>query len=223
MDKNKKALVLLSGGQDSVTSLFWALENFGNVAALTVKYGQKHATEVLCAKKIAKKIGIEHNVVDMSFLKNLSPNSLTTSDSCVEISNKKGLPDTFVPGRNMLFITTACAWGYARGFVDIVIGVSQVDYSGYPDCRANFISACEKTVSLALDTTVKIHAPLIFMSKKDTVLLMQSFGKIDYLKYTHTCYNGKRPPCGVCAACVLRREGFNLAGMEDPLEKKGTK
>src|SRR5690606_1890821 len=122
---------------------------------------------------------------------------------------------TFVPGRNLVFLTLAAAWGWPRGIHDLVAGTSQTDYSGYPDCRRDTLDALERTLSLGLERDIRIHTPLMRLSKKETVLLAAELGALEAMALTHTCYRGERPPCGTCAACVLRAKGFAEAGVPD--------
>jgi 7-cyano-7-deazaguanine synthase len=129
----------------------------------------------------------------------------------------KNLPASFVPGRNILFLTIAAAYAYTQNIKDIVIGVSQIDYSGYPDCRKEFIKKMEKAISTGMEYKFKIYTPLINKSKKDIVLLAKKLGILSFMKFTHTCYNGVRPGCGKCPACKLRDKGFKSAGIKDPI------
>ncbi len=214
-----KALVLLSGGQDSTTALFWAKENFKEIYTISFYYGQRHSIELESVKKIVEIANVENKIIDISFLKDLTTSALL-KDEDIKINPHNNLPTSFVPGRNMLFLSIAASYAYDKGIRDLVIGVSQVDYSGYPDCRDDFIRSMERTISYAMDTKFRIHAPLIYMSKKDEVLYMESIGKLDVLAFTHTCYKGVFPPCGECPACKLRAGGFKEAGIEDPIYKR---
>lgn len=222
MKKTNKALVLLSGGQDSTTSLFWAKKKFTSVETLSFDYGQRHRVELKSAKKIARLAGVKNTVIKIKEFEALKHNALL--DKKINLKGKdsvnKSLPASFVPGRNILFLTVAAAFAYTRGIEDIVIGVSQVDYSGYPDCRAGFIRSMQKTLSIGMEHPVKIHTPLIKLDKKQTVLLAVKLGAMEAMAHTHTCYEGKKPGCGKCPACVLRKKGFELAKIADPLEKK---
>jgi 7-cyano-7-deazaguanine synthase len=216
-DKSK-ALVLLSGGQDSTTSFFWATKKFGHVETLSFDYGQRHRVELKSAEKIAGLAGARNTVIKIKEFEALKNNALL--DKKINLKGKdsvnKNLPASFVPGRNILFLTVAAAFAYTRGIKDIVIGVSQVDYSGYPDCRAEFIRSMEKTLSIGMEYPVKIHTPLIKLDKRQTVLLAIKLGALEMMAYTHTCYEGKKPGCGKCPACVLRKKGFDEAGIKDP-------
>ena len=216
---SSKALVLLSGGQDSTTSLHWALSKYDEVYTITFDYGQVHSVELDCAKKIAEEAGVSNFVVDATFLGSLSKNSMIDKD--IEITTgENGLPSTFVPGRNMLFLSIAAGWAYDKGIRDIVIGVSQVDFSGYPDCREEFITSMQQSISLATDTEFVIKAPLLHLTKAEEVKLMVDLGKLDSLKNSHTCYKGVVPACGECPACILRAQGFKEAGYDDPIFKR---
>ncbi len=216
----KKIIVLFSGGQDSTTLLFWAKKHFEQVLALTIGYGQRHSVELQQAKKIAKIAGAEHFLLDFDLYKNISANSLTNPDLKVpKGTNHEGLPNTFVPGRNYFFLGLAAVFGYERNIRNIAIGANQIDYSGYPDCRENFLQATEKALSLALDKNIKIHAPLLFLDKKDIWKLAKELDVLDIvIEESHTCYNGNRQQkhpwgygCGECPACILRKEGFEKA------------
>ncbi len=215
------ALVVLSGGQDSTTCLYWALDRFGagNVSAITFDYGQRHRIELDCAERVAAAAGVPWALLPIDTFAALGGNALT--DSGIEVRTSldedTGLPNTFVPGRNLIFLTFAAAWAWPRRIGNIVTGVAQTDYSGYPDCREETIRALEATIGLGMESDVRLHAPLMHLSKKDTVELAAGLGAIDAMALTHTCYNGQRPPCGTCAACELRARGFAEAGIEDPL------
>jgi 7-cyano-7-deazaguanine synthase len=218
MMKNK-AMVLLSGGQDSTTSLFWAKKKFGTVETVSFDYGQRHRVELKSAAKIARLARVKNSVIVIREFESIKNSALLDAKAAVSKKHKlnKKLPATFVPGRNILFLTAAAALAYTKKTVNLVIGVSQVDYSGYPDCRGEFIKSMEKSLSLGMEYPVKIHTPLISLDKKGTVLLAKKLGALDMMKHTHTCYEGKNPPCGKCPACLLREKGFKEAGIRDPL------
>lgn len=215
-----RALVVLSGGQDSTTCLYWALDKFGTdaVTSITFDYGQRHRVELDCASKVAEYAGIENVIIPIDTFAALGGNALT-DDIDVEDETAEGstLPNTFVPGRNLVFLTFAAAYAWQRGIDHLVTGVAQTDYSGYPDCRDEAIQSLQQTLQLGMESSVVIHTPLMNLSKKETVQLAASLGGINAMSLTHTCYNGERPPCGHCAACVLRAKGFSEAGIEDPL------
>lgn len=215
-----KALVVLSGGQDSTTCLYWAIRRFGveNVSSLTFDYGQRHRIELDCARRIAVQAGVAQTQLPIDTFAALGGNSLTGKEA-VDTSGvpAKGLPNTFVPGRNLVFLTFAAAYAWQRGIEHLVTGVAQTDYSGYPDCRAETLDALQQSLRLGMESNVTLHTPLMNLSKGETVSLAQDLGALDALADSHTCYNGVRPPCGECAACVIRAKGFEEAGVADPL------
>jgi 7-cyano-7-deazaguanine synthase len=213
------AVVVLSGGQDSTTCLWWAIERFGraNVECLTFDYGQRHRIELECAARVAEHAGVAATVLPIDTFRALGGNALTDDDIGVDSASGNKLPATFVPGRNLVFLTYAAAWAWPRDIADIVTGVAQTDYSGYPDCRRETIDSLENTLLLGMERPFNIHTPLMQLSKAETVLLARDLGALDAMALTHTCYEGKRPPCGQCQACVLRAKGFAEAGVEDPL------
>lgn len=207
----EKALVVFSGGQDSTTCLFWALKQFKKVYALTFAYGQKHVKEVEVAREIAYRAGVEWDMMDVSFISKLGANSLT--DATIEMDKEKpadSFPNTFVPGRNMFFLGVAAVYARERGINHIVTGVSQTDFSGYPDCRDAFIKSLNVTINLAMDEQFVIHTPLMWIDKCETWALADKLGVFDLVRNeTLTCYNGvEGDGCGHCPACVLRREGL---------------
>lgn len=216
-----RALVVLSGGQDSTTCLFWAMDRFGReqVESVTFDYGQRHRIEIDSAQRVARLAGVPNIVLPIDTFAALGGNALT--DAAVDVPDTvpsgSELPATFVPGRNLIFLTYAAAWGWRRGIGHLVTGVAQTDYSGYPDCRRDTIDALERALQLGLGRDLTIHTPLSSLSKKETVLLARELGALDVMRFTHTCYRGQRPPCGVCAACRLRARGFAEAGVADPL------
>jgi len=212
------AVVLLSGGQDSTTCLVWAKARFARVAAVTIDYGQRHRVELECAAIIARLAGVEHAVIPCDSFRALGGNALTGDESVAAgVRSDSELPNTFVPGRNLVFLTLAAAWGWTRGMSELVTGVCQTDYSGYPDCRADTMAVLQQALRLGMDAAFTIHTPLMHLSKAGSVLLLRDLGGLDLLTHSHTCYNGGRPPCGTCPACVLRARGFAEAGIADPL------
>lgn len=215
------AVVVLSGGQDSTTCLYWAIDRFGtgNVAAITFDYGQRHRVELDCAKTVAAAAGVPQTCLPINTFTALGGDTLTadSTDASGEIDSSTGLPNTFVAGRNLIFLTYAAAWAWPRKIQHIVTGVAQTDYSGYPDCRNETIESLQQTLRLGMESVVTIHAPLMYLSKKETVQLAEKLDALDVMAHTHTCYNGERPPCGECAACRLRAKGFSEAGISDPL------
>lgn len=219
--KQDKALVLLSGGQDSTVCLYWAMSHFGRdrVTAISFDYGQRHRIELECAATIAAAAGVAHSCLPIDTFAALGGDALTDADMPVdtEAGQQTGLPNTFVPGRNLIFLTFAAAYAYQHGMQHLVAGVAQTDYSGYPDCRLQTIESLQETIRLGMEYDVEIHAPLMHKSKKETVELARELGALDVMADTHTCYNGTRPPCGACPACLLRAKGFAEAGIDDPL------
>ncbi|MBX9669912.1 MAG: 7-cyano-7-deazaguanine synthase QueC [Candidatus Obscuribacterales bacterium] len=216
----KTALVILSGGQDSTTCLYWAKSRFQKVLALSFAYGQRHIIELESAKQICHKANIKHEIVDLgAVFQHVS--SLTNTNLEIPLANAEHaetLPSTFVPGRNILFLSLAASRAYVLNCDSIIIGVSQEDYAGYPDCREDFIDSMEKSITRGLDRPIKIEAPLLHLTKKDTVeLAVQMPGCLEALALSTTCYNGSLPPCQNCNACELRARGFRQAAVDDPL------
>lgn len=218
---DSRTLVVLSGGQDSTTCLYWAIDRFGvaNVATLTFDYGQRHRIELECAQRVAAHAGVPNRILPIDTFAALGGDALTDSNIDVqrELDASGGLPNTFVPGRNLVFLTFAAAFAYQRSIGNVVAGVAQTDYSGYPDCREGTITSLQHTIRLGMEFEVSLHTPLMHLSKKETVELARDLGALPAMALTHTCYNGERPPCGECPACVLRARGFAEAGLEDPL------
>ncbi|MDC0036682.1 7-cyano-7-deazaguanine synthase QueC [bacterium] len=212
-----KALILFSGGQDSTTCLAQACADFpGEIMAIGFDYGQRHTIELEQAAKLANLANVDYHVIDLPFIAALSRNALTSND--VEITHEEGqLPSTFVPGRNLFFLSAAAVFAREHNIQILYTGVCETDYSGYPDCRSDFIASATTTINLAMETNIEIRTPLMHLTKADTVQLMHDLGKLDWYSESHTCYEGKRPACGVCPACVLRLKGFAEAGVEDPL------
>ncbi|MDA7026224.1 7-cyano-7-deazaguanine synthase QueC [Bacillus sp. CLL-7-23] len=207
--KQEKAIVVFSGGQDSTTCLLWALKQFHEVEAVTFQYNQRHIQEIEAAKKIAEKLGVKHHLLDMTLLNQLAPNALTRDD--IKIEAKEGeLPSTFVPGRNLVFLSFAAILAYQVGARHIVTGVCETDFSGYPDCRDAFIKSCNVTVNLAMERPFVIHTPLMWLNKAETWKLADDLNALDFVKNeTLTCYNGiMADGCGECPACKLRANGY---------------
>lgn len=229
--KPTSALILLSGGQDSTTCLAWALKNFKKVYAIAFDYGQTHKIELKSAQKIAKLSKIHLKIQKISLLKDLATSALT--DKTLKITNlkinkthpeKTKLPSTFVPGRNLIFLSAAAIYAHQISVNTLITGVCQTDYSGYPDCRDDFVKSLEKTINLAFGSSqnskqaIKILTPLMWLTKAETVKLMANLGQLELLKHSHTCYKGLRPACGQCPACKLRLKGFQEARVKDPLK-----
>jgi 7-cyano-7-deazaguanine synthase len=224
-DKSKKAVVLLSGGLDSATALAMAGRDGFCCHALTIAYGQRHAVEVEAARKVAGALGVEHRAFPLD-LRAFGGSALTGAepvpvDRSLE-SMSTGIPITYVPARNTIFLSLALAWAEVLGSFDIYVGVNAIDYSGYPDCRPEFLAAFEQLANLATKAGVekqgsfRIHAPLVHLSKADIIRLGVSLG-VDY-SLTHSCYDpaADGAACGRCDSCQLRRAGFEAAGIPDP-------
>ena len=220
-----KAIVLLSGGLDSAVAIYLAKSKGYEVYALSFSYGQKHTKELECAKNLAKKVGAkEHKIVNLA-LNSWGGCSLT--DDSMEVktgdAERSDIPDTYVPARNMVFLSVAASYAEAVKAQDIFIGVSQVDYSGYVDCRQEFIEAMEKAINQGTELAVEqkkpimIHAPFINMTKAEEIKMGIELG-LDFAG-TWTCYKGGEKPCGECDSCLLRLKAFEEAGMIDPLMK----
>lgn len=218
MENNKQlglrkdaCLVLFSGGQDSTTCLLEAVKTHKEVVAVSVNYGQRHAEELACAARIAKELGVEHHILDMSLLNQLAPNALTRADMVVDTEVAEGaLPNTFVEGRNLLFLSFVAVMAKTKGIQKIITGVSQSDFSGYPDCRDSFIKSLNVTLNLAMDYEFVIETPLMWLTKEETWEMADKLGGLDFIRHkTLTCYNGViGDGCGECPACHLRRRGL---------------
>ncbi|RXK17999.1 7-cyano-7-deazaguanine synthase QueC [Macrococcus sp. DPC7161] len=206
---NNKALVVFSGGQDSTTCVFHALKQYDTVELVTFNYGQRHALEIEVAKNIASDLGLKHHILDMSLLSQLSPNALT--DHTLAIESNSTVPNTFVPARNLLFMSFAAALAYQIEARHIITGVCETDFSGYPDCRDNFIKSLNLTINLSMDMNFEIHTPLMWLDKKETWALADELGRLDYIRnQTLTCYEGIiGDGCGECPSCKLRKNGLD--------------
>jgi 7-cyano-7-deazaguanine synthase len=228
-DRNKKAVVLLSGGLDSATTLAIARSEGFRLFALTFRYGQRHRQEIEAAKKVARSIGVtEHRIVDIDFGcfggSALTDPAIDVPKDRADLGDSQQIPATYVPARNAVFLSYALAWAEVLGAFDIFIGVNTTDYSGYPDCRPEFISAFEELANLATAAAVenkgryRIHTPIINMTKAQIILTASKLG-VDY-SLTHSCYDPNRHgrSCGRCDACRLRLKGFDEAGLKDPIE-----
>lgn len=215
----EKAVVVFSGGQDSTTCLFWALERFDAVETVTFDYGQRHRSELEHAKRIAAKLQVPNRVLDMSLLNQLAPNALTRAD--IDIAQEEGeLPNTFVEGRNLLFFSFAAIYAKQIGARHIVTGVCETDFSGYPDCRDVFVKSLNVTLNLAMDYGFVLHTPLMWLNKAETWRLADELGAFEFVRTeTVTCYNGlPGDGCGECPSCKLRR-----AGLESYLAERAQK
>lgn len=210
---NSSALVVFSGGQDSTTCLFWAKKHFSKVYALSFLYGQRHNLEVEIAGKIAKEADVEWYCMDVSFISKLSSGcSLTDYSIPIEESKSddQNYPSTFVPGRNLFFLSIAAVKARELGVRHLVTGVSQTDFSGYPDCRDSFIKSLNVTINLAMDEQFVIHTPLMWLDKAQTWQMADEMHVMNLIRQrTLTCYNGiPGDGCGHCPACHLRMEGL---------------
>lgn len=211
MQTNQSALVLFSGGQDSTTCLFWALKNFDEVRTLCFTYGQRHSQEVDVARQLADSIHVPFQVLDASIISQLAESSLTNPE--IQMDEEKpqdSYPNTFVPGRNLIFLTFAAVIARSHGIRNIVTGVSEADYSGYPDCRDTFIRSANTTINLAMDEQFIVHTPLMWKNKAEVWALADELGAFEIVRNkTLTCYNGViADGCGHCPACKLRNQGL---------------
>lgn len=217
-NKKKKAIVIYSGGMDSLTALYWAIKKYKEVKAISFNYGQKHSKELNYAKKVCKRLGIEHKVIDISFLKELTSKSSLTGltdipEGHYEADNMKS---TVVPNRNTIFLNIAIAWACNLGFNAVVIGVHSGDHVIYPDCRKEFISSMNTTSLLATKDIgdIEVVAPFVDIDKAGVVKKGNRLG-VDYSK-SWSCYKGGKKHCGKCGTCIERIEAFKLAKVNDP-------
>lgn len=227
------ALVVFSGGQDSTVCLAWALERFARVETIGFDYGQRHRVELACRPNIRTQLAAmraswrerlgEDHVLDLAVLGSLADTALTR-DTAIAFADG-GLPNTFVPGRNLLFLTFAAALAYRRGMRHLVTGVCETDFSGYPDCRDDTVKALQVALTLGMERRFVLHTPLMWIDKAETWLLANTLGGDALVELTvdatHTCYEGDRTRrhswgygCGECPACRLRSDGFARAGIE---------
>ncbi len=227
MSQKNKAVVLLSGGLDSATTLAIARQAGFGCYAMIFRYGQRHEVEIDAARRVAAAFGVlEHRIVDID-LRQFGGSALT--DSAIEVPRDRdgigtGIPITYVPARNLIFLSCATAWAEVLGVFDIFIGVNATDYSGYPDCRGEFIESFQQTANLATAATTQgkgrftIHTPIIEMTKAQIIQKGTQLG-LDY-SLTHSCYDPDETgqPCGRCDSCKLRLKGFAEANLTDPLE-----
>lgn len=211
MEKSNKAVVVFSGGQDSTTCLFWALTKYDEVEVVTFDYNQRHNEEIEVAKEIANDLNVRHHVLDMSLLSQLAPNALTRDDIEVKDGEDGELPSTFVPGRNLLFLSFATILARQIDAKHIITGVCETDFSGYPDCRDIFVKSLNVSLNLSMDDQFVIHTPLMWLDKAETWELADQLDAFNYIREkTLTCYNGVRGDgCGECPACKLRKNGLD--------------
>lgn len=207
---NHKALIVFSGGQDSTICLIQSLARYEEVRAVSFQYGQRHNAEIEVARAIAADFSVPHQILDMRLLGQLAPNALTRSEIPIETDTDEAYPNTFVDGRNLLFLSFAAVLAKQYEIPNIVTGVCQTDFSGYPDCRDIFVKSLNVTLNLAMDYEFVIHTPLMWLTKKQTWALADELGYLDYVRNrTLTCYHGViGDGCGECPACLLRRNGL---------------
>ncbi|MEW9109533.1 MAG: 7-cyano-7-deazaguanine synthase QueC [Cytobacillus gottheilii] len=210
MLRDEKAIVVFSGGQDSTTCLFWALETFKEVEVVTFNYNQRHKEEIECAKRIAEELEVKRHLLDMQLLNQLAPNALTRDDIEIKEGEDGELPSTFVPGRNLIFLSFAAVLASQVKAKHIITGVCETDFSGYPDCRDAFIKSLNVTINLSMDQQFVIHTPLMWLDKAETWKLADDLGALEFVREkTLTCYEGViGDGCGECPACKLRRNGL---------------
>ncbi|BAE73951.1 7-cyano-7-deazaguanine synthase [Sodalis glossinidius str. 'morsitans'] len=209
----KRAVVVFSGGQDSTTCLIQALSQYDEVHCVTFDYGQRHRAEIDVARKLAMQLGARaHKVIDAGLLNALAVSSLTRDNITFPgyEDSAGGLPSTFVPGRNILFLTLAAIYAYQVEASAVITGVCETDFSGYPDCRDNFIKALNAAVNLGMARELSFVTPLMWLDKAETWALADYYHQLDRVRHdTLTCYNGiKGDGCGQCAACHLRTHGL---------------
>ncbi|MCG9736740.1 7-cyano-7-deazaguanine synthase QueC [Shewanella insulae] len=208
-----KAVVVFSGGQDSTTCLIQALNQYDEVHAVTFDYGQRHSEEIATAEKLAKQLKVaSHKILDVTVLNELAISALTRD--AIPVSNElmdNGLPNTFVPGRNILFLTLAGIYAYQLGAESVITGVCETDFSGYPDCRDSFIKAMQSALEQGMDRKLKLVTPLMWLNKAQTWALADKYHSLELVRdQTLTCYNGiVGSGCGTCPACLLRAKGLN--------------
>jgi 7-cyano-7-deazaguanine synthase len=210
----KKAVIVFSGGQDSTTCLIHALPRYDEIHCITFDYGQRHRAEIEVALQLSKQLGVKvHKVLDASLLNELAISSLTRDNIPVPSTNSSGdsLPNTFVPGRNILFLTLASIYAYQVQARTVITGVCETDFSGYPDCRHEFVKALNNAIELGMEYKLRIETPLMWLTKAETWALADYHKKLDLIRdHTLTCYNGiKGSGCSNCEACNLRVNGLS--------------
>lgn len=228
---NRKAVIVFSGGQDSTTCLLHALPRFEDIHCITFDYGQRHRAEIEVSLALSRQLGItSHTVLDATLLNALTVSSLTRNNIPVPDANQlegNGLPNTFVPGRNILFLTLASIYAYQVQAETVITGVCEEDFSGYPDCRDEFVKSLNHAIKSGMDYNVQIETPLMRLNKAETWALADHYNQLDLIReHTLTCYNGViGSGCGDCAACELRAKGLhyfleNKQAVRDSLNRK---
>lgn len=206
----QQAAVVFSGGQDSTTCLIQAVRRYGrdNVQAVTFQYGQRHAVELERARFIAQDLGVRQTVFDLSLMRQLTDNALMDGQAEIRTA-ANSVPNTFVDGRNALFLLYTAIYAKNQNIRHIITGVCETDFSGYPDCRDVFVKSMNVTLNLAMDYDFQIHTPLMHLTKAQTWELADEMGCLEYIReHTHTCYLGVAGGCGECPSCVLRERGL---------------
>lgn len=225
----RKAVVVFSGGQDSTTCLIQAMAQYDEVHCLTFDYGQRHKLEIEVAESVCRELGVTaHKVMDVGLLNELAISSLTRDN--IPVSHElqaNGLPNSFVPGRNILFLTLAGIYAYQIGAEAVITGVCETDFSGYPDCRDEFVKSLNQSLVLGMDRPLRIETPLMWLNKAETWALADQYSKLNFVREkTLTCYNGIiGDGCGQCPSCDLRKGGLdeyqtNQAAIMAELERK---
>lgn len=212
----KRAVVVFSGGQDSTTCLIQALQQYDEVHCITFDYGQRHHAEINIAKALTQRLSVKaHNILDVGLLNKLAISSLTRDNIPVptlelDTAQRDALPTTFVPGRNILFLTLASIYAYQVGADTVITGVCETDFSGYPDCRDEFVKALNHAITLGIARDIRFETPLMWLNKAETWALADYYQQLELVRQeTLTCYNGlKGDGCGNCAACHLRALGL---------------
>lgn len=205
----KRALVIFSGGQDSTTCLFQALQDYGqgNVEVISFNYGQRHQIELAKATAIAQDLQVKQTIIDTTVIQAVTHNALM--DDTAIIRDEGPYPNTFVDGRNALFLLLAGSYAKSQGIHDMIIGVCETDFSGYPDCRDVFVKSMNVSMNLAMDYAFNVKTPLMYLTKAETWRLAADLGCLDYVRtHTHTCYLGVEGGCHECPSCVLREQGL---------------
>ncbi len=211
--RNEKALVIFSGGQDSTTCLAQAVRDYGkgNVSCITFHYGQRHGLEVEVARTVAAHFGVsDHKVISLDWYRQITTNALLDPGLAIAKADASACPNTVVDGRNMMFLLIAAVYAKSLGIRDLITGVCETDFSGYPDCRDVFIKSCNVTLNLAMAYEFRVLTPLMDLTKAETWALAERLGVLEYVReHTLTCYNGVvGRGCGTCPSCVLRQRGY---------------